>query len=383
MDDATFNQNINYTYDERDRLTRAWTTGSSTAAFDTTSSYDTIGNLLQQGSRTMTYGSTGVGTGGGPHQARMLNGSPITYDANGNMTSGNGRTYTWTLENKPATVTYQQTVGGTPATEQLLSQGKTATASSVQLGNEVALANDGNTTTRWAAASGTTFPQTWQVDLGQSYPLTKLTATWFNSTTNPRSYQYTIAVSADGTTWTTVVDQSGNTTQNITTDSFTATGRYVRVTVVGAIKTTTSAVNASAYEFQVYGMVGGSGSSTVSATETFVYKADGERVGRQAQGVMTAYHDGFWEDTLGVNARKLYRFGGQMVAQRDGGGTVQYFVGDHQGSVSTVVAGNGTRISEQRYTPWGEVRVGDTPTTTLDFTGQRRDDSGLLFYNAR
>ena len=62
---------------------------------------------------------------------------------------------------------------------------------------------------------------------------------------------------------------------------------------------------------------------------------------------------------------------------------MSYLLGDHLGGASAVVDGNGTVLSYQRYTPWGEVRVGDTPTTTLDFTGQRRDDSGLLFYNAR
>lgn len=45
--------------------------------------------------------------------------------------------------------------------------------------------------------------------------------------------------------------------------------------------------------------------------------------------------------------------------------------------------GNGTVLSYQRYTPWGEVRDGTHTVTSIDVTGQRRDDSGLLFYNAR
>jgi RHS repeat-associated protein len=35
------------------------------------------------------------------------------------------------------------------------------------------------------------------------------------------------------------------------------------------------------------------------------------------------------------------------------------------------------------YTPWGDQRLGGFSTTTLNFTGQRRDDTGLLYYHAR
>jgi beta-glucanase (GH16 family) len=127
----------------------------------------------------------------------------------------------------------------------LLSQGKTATASSFQAGNEVAKGNDGSTSTRWAA-SGATFPQWWKVDLGASYNLSRVDINWYLSAS--RSYKYKIEVSADNVTFTTVVDKTGNTTLGDTSDSISATGRYVRITITG-----TSAGWASAYEFKVYG----------------------------------------------------------------------------------------------------------------------------------
>jgi beta-galactosidase len=127
----------------------------------------------------------------------------------------------------------------------LLSQGKAATASSFQAGNEVAKGNDGSTSTRWAA-SGATFPQWWKVDLGASYSLSRVDINWYNSAT--RSFKYKIEVSTDNVTFTTVVDKTGNTTMGDTSDSFSATGRYVRITITGA-----SAGWASAYEFKVYG----------------------------------------------------------------------------------------------------------------------------------
>ena len=127
----------------------------------------------------------------------------------------------------------------------VLSQGQPATASSVQSGNAVASGNDGNLSTRWSA-SGSTFPQWWRVDLGASHALTKATINWYNGAS--RAYKYKIEVSSDGTTYTTAVDKTGNTTNGDTTDTFSATARYVRITVTGS-----SSGWASFYECTVYG----------------------------------------------------------------------------------------------------------------------------------
>jgi RHS repeat-associated protein len=43
----------------------------------------------------------------------------------------------------------------------------------------------------------------------------------------------------------------------------------------------------------------------------------------------------------------------------------------------------GAVVSKQEYTPWGAVRSGGIGQTTLNYTGQRRDGTGLLFYGAR
>ena len=45
-----------------------------------------------------------------------------------------------------------------------------------------------------------------------------------------------------------------------------------------------------------------------------------------------------------------YRFNGQQVAVRTGG-TVYWLHGDHLGSASATTDGNGTKVSELRYTP--------------------------------
>jgi hypothetical protein len=129
----------------------------------------------------------------------------------------------------------------------VVSQYKPATASSAESGNPAANANDGGPTTRWAASS-TAYPQWWKVDLGASYNLTRTDINWYNSSS--RAYKYKIEVSPDNIAYTTVVDKTGNTTYGDTSDSFTATGRYVRITVTGC---TSGSVFASAYEIKVYG----------------------------------------------------------------------------------------------------------------------------------
>jgi beta-galactosidase len=173
-----------------------------------------------------------------------------------------GPTVTPTPTRPPATATPTPTPPGLPSTPTptptglpstptptgtatLLSLGKTATASSYQVGNEVAKGNDGSLTTRWTAADGT-FPQWWKVDLGTGNSLNRVDINWYYSAT--RSFKYKIEVSTDNTTFTTVVDKTGNTITGDTSDSFVATGRYVRITVTGS-----SYGWASAYEFKVYG----------------------------------------------------------------------------------------------------------------------------------
>ncbi len=126
-----------------------------------------------------------------------------------------------------------------------LALNKLPTASTFQAGNLVANANDGSSTTRWAAVDGT-FPQWWQVDLGASKTLSRCDIAWYAAAT--RSYKYKIEVSTDNVNFTLFKDNTTNTTVGNTSDSNTATARYVRVTITGA-----SAGFASAYEISVYG----------------------------------------------------------------------------------------------------------------------------------
>jgi len=145
--------------------------------------------------------------------------------------------------------------------------------------------------------------------------------------------------------------------------------------------------------------VNGSLARPTTASEQYTYDADGQRITRTAGGATWLYlGGGSWEERLGANAagpggwdvRRLYMLHGRPVAQQEdtpnaiGYPSGRVFLhGDHLGSVSVVTDNDRRVLSRQDYTPWGEARAGGLAQTTLDFTGQRRDGTGLLYYGAR
>lgn len=84
--------------------------------------------------------------------------------------------------------------------------GKSASASSTESdkGLVASLANDGDASTRWCAATADA-SQWWQVDLGQTRPIHYLSIDFEREEKN---YGYEIKVSADGSTWQTVAAKS-------------------------------------------------------------------------------------------------------------------------------------------------------------------------------
>ncbi|MBA3945260.1 MAG: RHS repeat-associated core domain-containing protein [Herpetosiphonaceae bacterium] len=122
--------------------------------------------------------------------------------------------------------------------------------------------------------------------------------------------------------------------------------------------------------------------------ETYTYDADGERISRTRNGITTAYMGGLLEADLGQGViRTLYVFNGQVVAQRtrtNTTNTVSYLHGDQLGSVAAVTNSSGALTSQQDFLPFGDPR-GSTSIgeTTLNYTGQHKDGTALLYYHAR
>lgn len=100
--DGVIRQIQTFAYDHRDRLTRGWTTGSATAAYDESYTYNAIGNLTAKGPKgrlvTYTYPASGANSTR-PHAVTSVGSTAYGYDANGNMIGRAGKTLTWTAEN--------------------------------------------------------------------------------------------------------------------------------------------------------------------------------------------------------------------------------------------------------------------------------------------
>jgi RHS repeat-associated protein len=62
---------------------------------------------------------------------------------------------------------------------------------------------------------------------------------------------------------------------------------------------------------------------------------------------------------------------------------VNYLHSDHLGSVGVTTNQAGTVVSRQYFGPWGKLRAGGIGQTSLNYTGQRLDITGLLYYHAR
>jgi RHS repeat-associated protein len=86
-----------------------------------------------------------------------------------------------------------------------------------------------------------------------------------------------------------------------------------------------------------------------------------------------------------VSTTRYYSIAGQRPAIRNNDSSINYLLGDHLGSASTVVNASGQIVSQSRYLPFGELLWEDgTSPTDYTYTGQRSlSDIGLMDYNAR
>ncbi|GGN99143.1 hypothetical protein GCM10010112_92670 [Actinoplanes lobatus] len=142
------------------------------------------------------------------------------------------------------------------AADALISQGKPATASSLEsTAFPASNAVDGNTGTRWSSTFAD--PQWLQVDLGSTQSISQVVLNWEAAYASA----FTIQTSADGSTWTNIspvtVGQNGSQTLNVT-----GSGRYVRMN--GTTRATPYGY--SLWEFQVFGGSGTNPSLPTSDT---------------------------------------------------------------------------------------------------------------------
>ena len=183
--------------------------------------------------------------------ATALSGTGLTINTatgviSGTPTAAGTITSTITATNASGSDNKTLVIAVAAAGDTNLALGQPATASSNEAGNLVANGNDASTTNRWAAANGT-YPAWWRVDLGASKALSRVDIMWYAPTT--RAYKYRIETSPDDAAYTTAFDNTANTTFGNTSNSITATARYVRVTVTGS----SNGGFASFYDLKVLG----------------------------------------------------------------------------------------------------------------------------------
>ncbi|MFJ7217444.1 discoidin domain-containing protein [Amycolatopsis sp. NPDC098790] len=135
------------------------------------------------------------------------------------------------------------TPGPSAAAPVLLSQGKTATASSTEnAGTPASAAVDGDTATRWSSTAAD--PQWLQIDLGATTGVNQVVLSWEAA----YATAFQIQLSADGTTWTSVYSTTTG-TGGTHTIPVSGSGRYVRL--LGTARAT--GYGYSLWEFQVFG----------------------------------------------------------------------------------------------------------------------------------
>jgi hypothetical protein len=143
-----------------------------------------------------------------------------------------------------ATLTKNVTL--TPATSNV-ALNKTFTATKTNGTNVASRAGDGSTSTYWDSGSltSTTASQTLQVDLGAIYPVDTAVIYW-NGSYYGRAY--TVKVSADGVTWTTVTTVTSGTSGTKTHAFAKINARYVKLNPTSYNSSTGYRVN----EFQIW-----------------------------------------------------------------------------------------------------------------------------------
>ncbi len=126
-----------------------------------------------------------------------------------------------------------------------------------------------------------------------------------------------------------------------------------------------------------------------ASSEGYSYNADGERASKVDGSVTIAYLGPLYnvDNSTQNNRISLYMFDGKVVAQRTSntsGSALAYLHGDQLGSIALTTGASGNVISRQAYKPFGEVRYTfNNSPTKLDYTSQRKDETGLLYYHAR
>jgi RHS repeat-associated protein len=152
------------------------------------------------------------------------------------------------------------------------------------------------------------------------------------------------------------------------------------------------AAGANAYTYDAAGnMLTGAGRTIVWGVnglpkqvngDAYAYDANNVRVKKVVGATTTHYVSGEYEVT-GSTVTKYVDFQGEAVAKKVGP-TKYYLHQDGLGSVQAVTDSAGIEVARMKFRPYGErLSTGGAHVESRSFTGQRQDETGLFYLNAR
>jgi hypothetical protein len=153
---------------------------------------------------------------------------------------------------------------------------------------------DGNTGTSWSTAGLT--PQYIYVDLGTTYSLCQVVLNW---SATAYASAFTIDVSSDASTWTTVYSVSSN-SATTNTISLSTTGRYVRTSA----NTEATIFGFTINEFQVYGSSSACGTTNIALSRPVT--ASSAQLGLPASNAVDGSISTRWSSVILSDPQYIY-----------------------------------------------------------------------------
>ena len=122
---------------------------------------------------------------------------------------------------------------------------------------------------------------------------------------------------------------------------------------------------------------------TSGGGSSFVYDGDGRRIKKTENGQTILYINQYFEKNLTTGEVITYYYMGARSVSMRKDSSLMYVHQDHLTGTSLMTDSTGAQVgATMKYYPFGAARSGYIPTDKK-FTGQRLDESGLYYYNAR
>ncbi len=405
-----------FTYDDLNRLTQAIGSAYGTQNF----AYDSIGNMLTKGNRTLAYGAGAPG----PHAVTSVtwsgNNFPtfcrdlasgncnIDYDVNGNMTTRGGDILTYDSENRLKEMKAYAGVDGTQ--NYTLKPGWNAVSfpylpddkSIPSILSTLTFNTDYDQISTWDSAASawkhwvndSDFNDFSNFEYGKTYEIYNKTGVdkTFSVTGKSPALDLTHSIKSGDN----FISPAVKTAESIS--SLLASWNLSLGTDISDIKrfnatTQTWESYASSQFTQLepgkgYNIIGLRNCSfTFGKTETitdFIYDSTGARVKKIAGSTTTVYL-GKDFDVEGSTATKYIFLGDQRVSSKKSDGSFFFYHTDYISSSNVITDNSGNQTALYEYDPYGTT-VTHTGAAEVKhrFTGQEADDStGLYYYNAR